>query len=49
MRWASPPKPNVPVPVAKAMTTVRPDDGWDGDWFLRAYDFFGNKVWLARM
>jgi cellobiose phosphorylase len=20
------------------------DHGWDGDWFLRAYDFFGNKV-----
>jgi cellobiose phosphorylase len=19
-------------------------DGWDGDWYLRAYDFFGNKV-----
>jgi cellobiose phosphorylase len=19
-------------------------DGWDGEWFLRAYDFFGNKV-----
>ena len=18
--------------------------GWDGEWFLRAYDFFGNKV-----
>jgi cellobiose phosphorylase len=20
------------------------DHGWDGDWFLRAYDFFGNKI-----
>ncbi|MBX2811156.1 MAG: glycosyl transferase [Myxococcales bacterium] len=20
------------------------DHGWDGEWFLRAYDFFGNKV-----
>ncbi len=20
------------------------EHGWDGDWFLRAYDFFGNKV-----
>jgi cellobiose phosphorylase len=19
-------------------------DGWDGEWFLRAYDFFGNKI-----
>ncbi len=19
-------------------------DGWDGDWYLRAYDFFGNKI-----
>ena len=18
--------------------------GWDGEWFLRAYDFFGNKI-----
>ncbi len=30
--------------AAKAMTTVVLDHGWDGDWFLRAYDFFGNKV-----
>ena len=20
------------------------EHGWDGEWFLRAYDFFGNKV-----
>ena len=20
------------------------DHGWDGEWFLRAYDFFGNKI-----
>jgi cellobiose phosphorylase len=29
--------------VAK-MSSVVPDKGWDGDWFLRAYDFFGKKV-----
>ncbi|MEO8215156.1 MAG: hypothetical protein ABI560_18295, partial [Myxococcales bacterium] len=26
------------------MTAVVLKDGWDGDWFLRAYDFFGKKV-----
>jgi cellobiose phosphorylase len=29
---------------AKKMTDVVLTHGWDGDWFLRAYDFFGNKV-----
>ncbi|HWA74944.1 MAG TPA: glycosyl transferase [Polyangiaceae bacterium] len=29
--------------VAK-MEKVVLKHGWDGDWFLRAYDFFGNKV-----
>ena len=29
--------------VAK-MEQVVLKHGWDGDWFLRAYDFFGNKV-----
>src|SRR5688572_30255569 len=29
--------------VAK-MTKVVLKHGWDGNWFLRAYDFFGNKV-----
>ncbi|HEY2407463.1 MAG TPA: glycosyl transferase [Polyangiaceae bacterium] len=29
--------------VAKMETTVL-RHGWDGEWFLRAYDFFGNKV-----
>ncbi len=29
--------------VAK-MSKVVLDKGWDGDWFLRAYDFFGKKV-----
>ena len=27
---------------AMKQTVLR--DGWDGDWFLRAYDFFGDKV-----
>jgi len=22
--------------------------GWDGEWYLRAYDFFGNKGWFGR-
>jgi cellobiose phosphorylase len=26
------------------MTDVVLKHGWDGEWFLRAYDFFGNKV-----
>lgn len=29
--------------IAKMEKTVL-EHGWDGDWFLRAYDFFGNKV-----
>jgi cellobiose phosphorylase len=29
---------------AANMTNVVLEHGWDGDWFLRAYDFFGNKV-----
>ncbi|MGC4088356.1 MAG: glycosyl transferase [Polyangiaceae bacterium] len=29
--------------VAK-MEKIVLQHGWDGDWFLRAYDFFGNKV-----
>jgi cellobiose phosphorylase len=27
-----------------AMENTVLEHGWDGDWFLRAYDFFGNKV-----
>jgi cellobiose phosphorylase len=29
---------------ASKMTEVVLKHGWDGQWFLRAYDFFGNKV-----
>ncbi len=29
---------------ASKMTDVILKHGWDGEWFLRAYDFFGNKV-----
>jgi cellobiose phosphorylase len=29
---------------AAKMEAVVLDHGWDGEWFLRAYDFFGNKV-----
>ena len=29
--------------VARMSSTVL-EHGWDGEWFLRAYDFFGNKV-----
>jgi cellobiose phosphorylase len=29
---------------AARMTQTVLEDGWDGEWFLRAYDFFGNKV-----
>lgn len=27
-----------------AMVEAVKEHGWDGDWYLRAYDFFGNKV-----
>ena len=27
-----------------AMVQAVKKDGWDGDWYLRAYDFFGNKI-----
>ena len=30
--------------AAETMASVVLEHGWDGDWFLRAYDFFGNKV-----
>jgi cellobiose phosphorylase len=29
---------------ASKMTEVVLEHGWDGEWFLRAYDFFGKKV-----
>jgi cellobiose phosphorylase len=29
---------------AAAMTRTVLEHGWDGGWFLRAYDFFGNRV-----
>jgi cellobiose phosphorylase len=29
---------------AAKMTAAVVQHGWDGEWFLRAYDFFGNKV-----
>jgi cellobiose phosphorylase len=33
--------------AAQAMTAVVLEHGWDGDWFIRAYDFFGQKVGSA--
>ena len=27
-----------------AMSEAVKQHGWDGEWFLRAYDFFGNKI-----
>jgi cellobiose phosphorylase len=30
--------------AVEAMRTAVLDHGWDGDWFLRAYDFHGNPV-----
>ena len=30
--------------AAAEMTTVVLADGWDGEWFVRAYDYFGNKI-----
>jgi cellobiose phosphorylase len=34
---------NAPVHAEKMREAVL-RDGWDGEWFLRAYDFFGKKV-----
>ncbi len=33
----------VKAAVADMEATVK-KDGWDGEWFLRAYDYFGNKI-----
>ena len=33
---------------AEKMTAVTAEHGWDGDWFLRAYDHFGNPVGSAK-
>ena len=30
------------------MAAVTAEHGWDGEWFLRAYDYFGNPVGSAR-
>ena len=30
--------------AVKAMEEAVKTDGWDGEWFLRAYDFYGNKI-----
>jgi len=32
---------------AEKMATVTAEHGWDGEWFLRAYDHFGNPVGTA--
>jgi cellobiose phosphorylase len=31
----------------ESMAATVAEHGWDGDWFLRAYDYFGNKVGTA--
>jgi len=33
---------------AEKMAVVTAEHGWDGEWFLRAYDHFGNPVGSAR-
>ncbi|NQV07541.1 glycosyl transferase [bacterium] len=33
--------------AAAEMTSIVLDAGWDGDWFVRAYDYFGDKVGSA--
>ena len=30
--------------AVEAMEKAVKKDGWDGEWFLRAYDFYGNKI-----
>ena len=42
--------PEVASQARKVVDEVRQavlDHGWDGDWFLRAYDFYGNPVGTA--
>ena len=41
---ASPTRPRRRAPRPTKMTDVVLKHGWDGEWFLRAYDFFGKKV-----
>ena len=33
---------------AEKMAAVTAEHGWDGEWFLRAYDFYGNPVGSSR-
>ena len=33
--------------AVEAMEKAVKKDGWDGEWFLRAYDFYGNKIGSA--
>jgi cellobiose phosphorylase len=33
---------------AEKMAAATAEHGWDGDWFLRAYDFYGNPVGSAK-
>jgi cellobiose phosphorylase len=33
---------------AEKMSAATVEHGWDGDWFLRAYDFYGNPVGSSR-
>ncbi|MBO0748710.1 MAG: hypothetical protein J2O47_10170, partial [Acidimicrobiaceae bacterium] len=33
--------------AGETMAATVTEHGWDGDWFLRAYDYFGNKVGTA--
>ncbi|MBO0868488.1 MAG: glycosyl transferase [Micromonosporaceae bacterium] len=33
--------------AGETMTATVAEHGWDGTWFLRAYDYFGNKVGTA--
>lgn len=30
--------------AVEEMVTAVKKDGWDGEWYLRAYDYFGNKI-----
>ena len=34
--------------AVKAMEEAVKKHGWDGEWFLRAYDFYGNKIGSAQ-
>ncbi len=42
-------KLNVPVQKVSAMNDAILKDGWDGEWFVRAYDAYRRQDWFQGM